>query len=125
MKIAIGLGRIIDTDKPDLTGITLEEIAHGLAEINRFARKTFYPYSVAQHAVLVAEIIFASWNSSAKSITNYGALAALHHDDHEFFTGDIIWPVQNACDMENLKTAQRNLDQSILEKIPTFLHENT
>jgi hypothetical protein len=44
-------GRKIDFLAPDPDELVIEDIATGLAHINRFAGQTLVPYSVAQHSV--------------------------------------------------------------------------
>ena len=45
--------------------ITLGGIAHGLAQINRFAGATVRPYSVAEHSLLCADIAAEQGHSPA------------------------------------------------------------
>lgn len=47
-------GIIFDLVAPIEQMVSLTDIAHGLAHINRFTGHTRYPYSVAQHCVLCA-----------------------------------------------------------------------
>lgn len=67
---------------------TIEEIAHALAQINRFTGHTKRPYSVAEHSLLV-------WSIAAnEGASPMAQLAALLHDAHEAFTGDVASPVK-------------------------------
>lgn len=66
----------------------LEDIAHHLALINRFNGATNRPYSVAEHSLLVADLAAAEGASPAVQ------LAALMHDAHEAYCGDVTSPVQ-------------------------------
>lgn len=81
-------GRVIALDQIPPDDITVDDVAETLSKINRFAGRTPYPYPVAQHAVLCAEI--------AKHLELSEALQyeALHHDDCEAFFGDIIGPLK-------------------------------
>lgn len=48
---------VIDDGRPvafDLSSVTIEAIAHGLARVNRFCGATERPYSVAEHSVILA-----------------------------------------------------------------------
>ena len=65
---------------------TIEEIAHALAQINRFTGHARRPYSVAEHSLLVATI------AAGEGATPVQQLAALLHDAHEAFTGDLASP---------------------------------
>lgn len=67
---------------------TIEEIAHSLAQINRFTGHCRRPYSVAEHSLLVASI--AAHEGASPS----AQLGALMHDAHEAFTGDVSSPVK-------------------------------
>lgn len=66
----------------------IDEIAHSLALINRFTGHTTRPYSVAEHSLLVADLAAAD---GASAIVQ---LAALMHDAHEAFAGDVASPVK-------------------------------
>lgn len=71
-----------------LNAPTIDEIAHALALINRFTGHTKRPYSVAEHSLLV-------WSIAAREGASTAAqLAALLHDAHEAFTGDVASPVK-------------------------------
>lgn len=74
--------------------IEIEDIAHGLAFVARWNGQTFgdYPYSVAEHSLLVEEI-FARQNPG---ISARWRLAALLHDAPEYVIGDMISPVKAA-----------------------------
>lgn len=66
----------------------LEDVAHALALQNRFNGHTKRPYSVAEHSLLVADI------AAADGATVLQQLAALMHDAHEAYTGDVVSPVK-------------------------------
>lgn len=68
--------------------IDLQDIAHALAQINRFTGHTTRPYSVAEHSMLVADI------AAHHGATPMVQLAALLHDAHEAYTGDVSSPVK-------------------------------
>lgn len=80
-------GRLVPLGAPQAGDIALRDVAHHLATINRFAGAPEFPLSVAQHAVLVSVIVHE------KTRDPLAALHALHHDDHEAYTGDIIGPM--------------------------------
>lgn len=69
---------------------TIEEIAHSLAQINRFTGHALRPYSVAEHSLLVCSM--ASDAGAPPEVQ----LAALLHDAHEAFVGDVSSPVKSA-----------------------------
>lgn len=66
----------------------IEAIAHSLAQINRFGHAS-RPYSVAEHSLLVCEIV------KSMGLDCHAQRAALMHDAHEAFTGDVATPHQS------------------------------
>jgi uncharacterized protein len=87
-------GRRLDLLDPTPMDIEVEDIAHGLAFVARWNGQTQgdWPYSVAEHSLLVEEIalrmnpgLAAKWR-----------LAAVLHDAPEYVIGDMISPVKTA-----------------------------
>ena len=66
-----------------------QDIALGLSRIFRFCGQTIQPYTVAQHSLLVAELMRRRYQSYR------AALAGLLHDAHEAFTSDIPKPAKD------------------------------
>jgi uncharacterized protein len=87
-------GRRLDLLDPTPMDIEVEDIAHGLAFVARWNGQTRgdWPYSVAEHSLLVEEI-FARSNPG---IAAKWRLAALLHDAPEYVIGDMISPVKAA-----------------------------
>jgi uncharacterized protein len=87
-------GRRLDLLDPAPLDIEIEDIAHGLAFVARWNGQTKgdWPYSVAEHSLLVEEI-FARTNPGAD---RRWRLAALLHDAPEYVIGDMISPVKAA-----------------------------
>lgn len=87
-------GRRLDLLDPTPMDIEIEDIAHGLAFVARWNGQTKgdWPYSVAEHSLLV-ETIFA--RLEPKSPPKW-RLAALLHDAPEYVIGDMISPVKSA-----------------------------
>src|SRR3569623_953501 len=87
-------GRRLDILDPSPVDVELTDIAHGLARVARWNGQTRgdYPFSVAQHSVLVLEI-FAAQSPEANA---KGRLYALLHDAPEYVMGDIISPFKAA-----------------------------
>lgn len=87
-------GRRLDLLDPTPVDIEIEDIAHGLAFVARWNGQTFgdYPYSVAEHSILVEEI-FGRMSGEADAKWR---LAALLHDAPEYVIGDMISPVKAA-----------------------------
>lgn len=70
--------------------MVLADVAHALAQINRFTGHCRRPYSVAEHSLLVLDIIehlFAPASVHCR-------LAALMHDAHEAYVGDLSTPMK-------------------------------
>ncbi|WP_370268517.1 HD domain-containing protein [Nioella sp.] len=87
-------GRRLDLLDPTPVDIEIEDIAHGLAFVARWNGQTEgdFPYSVAEHSILVEEI-FRRVDPSAPAKWR---LAALLHDAPEYVIGDMISPVKAA-----------------------------
>jgi uncharacterized protein len=83
-------GRRLDILDPSPLDVELSDIAHGLARVARWNGQTIgdYPFSVAQHSVLVLEI-FQALNPGADDREQ---LYAILHDAPEYVMGDIISP---------------------------------
>jgi 5'-deoxynucleotidase YfbR-like HD superfamily hydrolase len=97
-------GRRLDILDPSPVDVELSDIAHGLARVARWNGQTRgdYPFSVAQHSVLVLEIFAAHGPESDETARLY----ALLHDAPEYVMGDIISPFKAAMggnykDVEN------------------------
>jgi uncharacterized protein len=87
-------GRRLDLLDPTPLDIEIEDIAHGLAFVARWNGQTIgdWPYSVAEHSLLVEEIY-------GRLVPDSGPkwrLAALLHDAPEYVIGDMISPVKAA-----------------------------
>ncbi len=87
-------GRRLDLLDPTPLDIEIEDIAHGLAFVARWNGQTLgdWPYSVAEHSLLVEEI-FGRFNPG---LASRWRLAALLHDAPEYVIGDMISPVKAA-----------------------------
>ena len=87
-------GRRLDLLDPAPLDIEIEDIAHGLAFVARWNGQTKgdYPYSVAEHSVLVEDL----FHRANPRIDPRWRLAALLHDAPEYVIGDMISPVKAA-----------------------------
>lgn len=70
--------------------ISLLDIAHHLAQINRYTGACSRPYSVAEHSLLVCEIAERELAIRSPSVL----LAMLMHDAHEAYTADLSSPMK-------------------------------
>ncbi len=79
-------GKAFNLSAPRASMVEIEDIAHALSTINRYTGHARWPYSVAQHSLMVAEIVAA---------TSPGlGLAALLHDAEEAYIGDWSSPLK-------------------------------
>lgn len=81
--LTLSSGHSLDLSDPRPQDIRVEDIAAALSKICRFGAQPTSFYSVAQHAVEVAA-----------QVPDELRLAALHHDSHEAFAGDIPTPLK-------------------------------
>jgi 5'-deoxynucleotidase YfbR-like HD superfamily hydrolase len=91
-------GRRLDLLDPSPMDIEIEDIAHGLARVARWNGQTIgeHPMSVAQHSVVVEEIVA----HVEPAIAAQWRLAALLHDAAEYVIGDMISPFKAALGLD-------------------------
>ena len=94
-------GGVFNLSELDMASISPEQVAHSLSHINRFTGHAG-AYSVAQHCVLVAELL-----------PPHLKLAGLLHDAHESVIGDISTPVKNLIGSERLG----HIDNALLDSL--------
>ncbi len=87
-------GRRLDLLDPSPLDIEISDIAHGLARVARWNGQTIgeHAFSVAQHSLLVEDIVGALRPDATQRIR----LAALLHDAPEYVIGDMISPFKAA-----------------------------
>ncbi|MCB1475904.1 MAG: hydrolase, partial [Rhodobiaceae bacterium] len=80
-------GRRLDLIDPSPLDVELSDIAHGLARVARWNGQTIgdHAFSVAQHSLLVAEIVRLIDPAASAGLQ----LAALLHDAPEYVIGDM------------------------------------
>lgn len=81
-------GRYFDFVAPTAEQIDVRDIACALSNTCRFGGHVSRFYSVAEHAVR------ASWWVRDRGYSRGAQLAALHHDSHEAYLGDIPTPLK-------------------------------
>jgi len=91
-------GRRLDLLDPSPVDIEIEDIAHGLARVARWNGQTSgdHAFSVAQHCLLVADVVKAS----RQKLERRWELAALLHDAPEYVVGDLISPFKAAVGID-------------------------
>ena len=92
------------------------DIAHALSNICRYGghSKTFY--SVAQHSVLVSEIVVEHWLADHGAMPRRDlALAALLHDAAEAYVGDVVKPLKMAIS-SSYASIERLVEDAIAER---------
>lgn len=76
-------GKLIDLSDFKEEDVRLPDISHALSIINRFTGHAKCPYSVAQHSVMVSELV-----------PQEDALWGLLHDASEAYLGDVARPLK-------------------------------
>ena len=86
-------GRRLNLIEPSPLDIEIEDIARGIARVARWNGQTIgeHPISVAQHSVIVTNIL----KISNKSLEKKWLLASLLHDSAEYIVGDMITPLKS------------------------------
>jgi 5'-deoxynucleotidase YfbR-like HD superfamily hydrolase len=103
-------GRRLDILDPSPLDVELSDIAHGLARVARWNGQTEgdFPFSVAQHSILVLEI-FTALTPQADARAK---LYALLHDAPEYVMGDLISPFKTVMG-GNYKEVENRLQAAI------------
>jgi uncharacterized protein len=83
-------GRVFNLDAPTPSMVCIEDIAWHLSNINRWTGATVRPYSVAEHSLLVCEILERSIVPTDHMLLR----AALLHDAPEAYTNDLSSPMK-------------------------------
>ena len=103
-------GRRLDLLDPSPLDIEIEDIAHGLARVARWNGQTRgnHAFSVAQHSVLVEDLVFHLWPTTSPA----DRLGALLHDAPEYVIGDMISPFKTALGFD-YRQFEARLDMAI------------
>jgi len=100
--IMLRSGAWFDFLDPRSSGFTIEDIAHGLANICRYSGQCSSFYSVAEHSLLVSESAVGHERE------------ALMHDAAEAFLGDVTRPLKQL--LPEFKKIEREVEIAILER---------
>lgn len=98
------LHNMVSFVEPTEHQINIVDIAHALSMIPRFNGHTNTRYTVAQHCIAVSERVDPKY-----------ALAALLHDAHEAYTGDIVSPLKIL--LPELKQIEIRLNEAIFKNV--------
>ena len=101
-------GRFIDLMNPTADDIDIYDICRALSRIARFNGHTLCEWSVAQHSLLVYDIVAASGTTPAEQ------LHALLHDAHEAYIGDMVSPLK--AQIPEFKRFEKLFDKAIGER---------
>lgn len=104
-RILTNSGLWFDFNYPQVDQVCLHDIAHALSRICRFGGHTYVHYSVAQHSVVVADLVRDHGYSTL--MQKHGLL----HDAHEAMTGDIVSPLKDL--LIGIKPIELRIDEVI------------
>lgn len=89
--------------QPEPSMVDIEDIAHGLSHVCRFAGQCNQFYSVAEHSVYVSQVV-----------PPHLALHGLLHDAAEAYVGDVTAPLKRL--LMNYKLIEERAQKAILER---------
>ncbi len=102
-EILTGSGNYFSFINPDAYHFEIETIAHALSQLCRFTGHTSKFYSVAQHSVLVSQILPYKMQ-----------LAGLLHDATEAFVGDMTKPLKEM--FPEFRRIEKNIERAICKQ---------
>ena len=100
--ISLHSGATLDFGSPHSSNFTIEDVAHGLANLCRYSGQCRRFYSVAEHSLFVSEL------------SENFKLAALLHDAAEAFVGDLPSPLKGL--LPEYKRIETRVQRVIFER---------
>lgn len=100
-------GKLVDLQHPERFSIDIEDIAHALSQLCRFAGHTNRFYSVAQHSVIVAQNVSPQY-----------ALYGLLHDSAEAYMVDMPKPLKDI--LPGYKVIEKRLETVIFKRFGMY-----
>ena len=97
-------GKLLRIHDPKPGDISVEDIAHGLANTCRFSGQCNGFYSVAEHAMNVSMIVTHRFPHDYRL-----QLSALHHDDSEAYMGDLTRCLKHAPALAGYRSIEHRL----------------
>ncbi len=94
--------RAFPFDDPSPDDVEIHDIAVALSRICRFGGHSSEFYSVAQHSVLVSQVV-----------PSEHALWGLLHDAAEAYIGDMVAPIKRLPEMEPFRALERRVQRAI------------
>lgn len=101
-------GRMVEPLDPDPATIAIEDIAHSLACSCRFTGHTREVYTVAEHSMVVASLVYRTTDDATLAL--YGLL----HDGTEAYLSDMARPLKHGSDFGD---AYRKVEAGLMTAI--------
>jgi len=106
--------------------VDIHDIAHHLAQINRFAGAIDFPISVAIHSVYVSHLVEERLREDIQTLTRLSYQAALQgllHDGSEAYLGDVTKWLKATAAMEGYRDAEERAQATIFRAFNLSEHQ--
>jgi len=111
-------GKVVNPLDFTTKDVDIRDIAHALAQCNRFAGHSKFPVSVAQHSVYVSRVACKLAREKGAGLTKSArvALAGLLHDASEAYLGDVTHWVKKTPAFEAYRVVEHEVQQTVFTK---------